>query len=50
MRKAYPSDLNDNQWVILEPLIPVNRVGRPREVDIREALNTVFYLTRSGCQ
>ncbi len=50
MRKAYPSDLNDNQWVILEPLIPVNRIGRPREVDMREVLNAIFYLTRSGCQ
>jgi putative transposase len=50
MRKAYPSDLNDEQWVILEPLIPVNQVGRPREVDMREVLNAIFYLTRSGCQ
>lgn len=50
MRKAYPSDLTDDQWAIIEPLIPVNRFGRPREVDIREVLNAVFYLTRSGCQ
>ena len=50
MRKAYPSDLTDEQWAIIEPLIPVNRVGRPRVVDMREILNTVFYLTRSGCQ
>jgi putative transposase len=50
MRKAYPSDLTDDQWAIIEPLIPVNRVGRPRKVDIREVLNAVFYLTRSGCQ
>ena len=50
MRKAYPSDLTDDQWAIIEPLIPVNRVGRPREVDMREVLNAIFYLTRSGCQ
>jgi putative transposase len=50
MRKAYPSDLSDDQWAIIEPLIPVNRVGRPREVDMREVLNAIFYLTRSGCQ
>jgi putative transposase len=31
-------------------LIPVNRVGRPRQVDMREVLNAIFYLTRSGCQ
>jgi putative transposase len=50
MRKAYPSDLTDEQWAIIEPLIPVNRVGRPRQVDMREVLNTIFYLNRSGCQ
>jgi putative transposase len=50
MRRAYPSDLTSDQWVIIEPLIPVNRVGRPREVDMREVLNAIFYLTRSGCQ
>jgi putative transposase len=50
MRKAYPSDMTDAQWMIIEPLIPVNRVGRPREVAMREVLNAIFYLNRSGCQ
>jgi putative transposase len=50
MRKAYPSDLTDEQWAIIEPLIPVHRVGRPREVAMREVLNTLFYQVRSGCQ
>jgi putative transposase len=50
MRRAYPSDLTDEQWAIIEPLIPVNRVGRPRVVEMREVLNAIFYLTRSGCQ
>ncbi len=50
MRKPYPSDLTDEQWEIIEPLIPVNTVGRPREVEMREVLNTIFYLNRSGCQ
>ena len=50
MRKPYPSDLTDEQWAIIEPLIPVNTVGRPREVDMREVLNAIFYLNRSGCQ
>ena len=50
MRKPYPSDLTDDQWAIIEPLIPVNSVGRPREVDMREVLNAIFYLNRSGCQ
>jgi putative transposase len=45
--------LTDGQWVILEPLIPparTTRGGRPREVDMREVVNTIFYLNRSGCQ
>jgi len=50
MRKAYPSDLSDTQWAIIEPLIPVATTGRPRTVDTREVLNAVFYQARSGCQ
>jgi putative transposase len=50
MRKPYPSDLTDAQWEIVEPLIPVNTVGRPRTVDLREVLNALLSLNRSGCQ
>src|SRR3954453_9153197 len=50
MRKPYPSDLTDEQWAIVQPLIPVHRVGRPRKVDMREVFNAIFYLNRSGCQ
>jgi putative transposase len=50
MRKPYPSDLTDAQWEIVRPLIPVYNVGRPREVDMREVVNTILYLNRSGCQ
>lgn len=52
-RKAYPSDLTDEQWALLEPLIPSARTGeggRPREVNMREMVNTILYLNRSGCQ
>lgn len=52
-RKPYPSDLTDEQWTILAPLIPAAhtpRGGRPREVDMREVVNTLLYLNRSGCQ
>src|SRR5437899_3807307 len=53
-RKSYPSDLTDEQWAILEPMIPPakqsNRGGRPRTVNMREVLNTLCYLNRSGCQ
>jgi putative transposase len=50
MRKPYPSDLTDQQWEIIDPLIPVHRVGRPRTVNMREVLNTIFYQAKSGCQ
>lgn len=52
-RKSYPSDLTDEQWAIMEPLIPAprsDRGGRPRELDMREVLNTLLDLNRSGCQ
>src|SRR5262252_9017436 len=53
-RKIYPSDLTDEQWAIVAPLIPPaksgSRGGHPRQVDMREVLNTLFYLNRSGCQ
>src|SRR5262245_39214112 len=50
MRKPYPSDLTDEQWAIIEPLIPVHAVGRPRTNDMREVLNAIFYLSRPGSQ
>src|SRR4051812_4766651 len=50
MRKAYPSDLTDDQWALIEPHIPVFDLGRPRDVDMREVLNAILSLNRSGCQ
>jgi putative transposase len=51
VRRTYPSDLTDTQWAILEPLVPASKHGgRPRAVDIREIINTILYLNRSGCQ
>jgi putative transposase len=50
-RKPYPTDLTDAQWAILEPLVPpAKHGGRPREVDVREVINTILYLNRTGCQ
>jgi putative transposase len=50
-RGAYSTDLTDAQWAIVEPLIPAcKHGGRPREVDMREVLNTILYLNRTGCQ
>jgi putative transposase len=60
-RKSYQTDLTDEQrelaesgllilWEIIEPLIPPPKPGgRPRKTDIREVINAIFYLLRSGC-
>ena len=53
-RKKYPSDLTDEQWALLGPMLPPpkqsKRGGRPRTVDMRAVLTTIFSLNRSGCQ
>lgn len=50
-RKAYPTDLSDAEWAIIGPLLPPPRpTGHPRTVDLREVLNGIFYLLRTGCQ
>ena len=47
----YPSDLSDHEWEILAPLIPPAKPGgRPRKWPMREILDAIFYLLRSGCQ
>ena len=47
-RKPSPSDLTNEQWAIVEPLIPPakqsRRGGHPRTVDMREVLNTIFHI------
>ena len=49
-RKSYPTDLTEGQWVRIAPLIPQAKPGgRPRSVDMREILNAICYVTRSGC-
>jgi putative transposase len=49
-RHIYPSDLSDAQWEILAPLIPPAKPGgRPRSSDMREVVNAIFYVVRSGC-
>lgn len=50
-RKPYPSDLTDDEWDILEPLVPLPKPGgRPRTAEMREVLNAIFYVLKSGCQ
>jgi len=47
----YETDLTDEQWQIIAPLIPSAKPGeREREIDIREVINAIFYLLKSGCQ
>jgi hypothetical protein len=47
----YPSDLTDEEWQHVEPLIPLAKPGgRKREVNIREVVNGVMYVLSTGCQ
>ena len=52
-RKPYPSDMTDEQWALIEPLLPRasrrHRRGRPRKSELREVVNALFYHTREGC-
>jgi putative transposase len=49
-RKAYKTDITDAQWQILEPLIPPAKPGgHPRTVNMREVVNGIFYVLRTGC-
>lgn len=48
-RKPYPSDLADAEWAKLKPLLPgENRIGSPREVEIREVVNALLYVADNG--
>ncbi len=50
-RKLYPTDLTDAQWEIVAPMLPpAKHGGRPRTVNLREVVNTILYLNRTGCQ
>ncbi len=50
MRTTYPTDLSDAEWRCLEPYLPAPRAtGRPRLYPLREIINAIFYVVRSGC-
>ena len=50
-KDRYPSDLTDAEWRLIEPMIPQEqRGGRPRKTDMREVMNAVRYVLRTGCQ
>jgi putative transposase len=50
---SYPSDLNEQQWSILAPLLDSARKskrGRPLKLGLRQVINGILYVTRTGCQ
>jgi len=50
-RKPYATDLTDDQWAMIEPLLPAAKPGgRPRTTDLRDVVNTLLYQNRTGCQ
>ena len=50
-RSNYPSDLSDEAWQVLDPLIPeVKRGGRPAAHERCEIVNAILYVLRTGCQ
>jgi putative transposase len=51
MRRPYPTDLSDAEWNYIEPHLPATKEhGRPRIHSLREILDAIFYVVRSGCQ
>jgi putative transposase len=49
-RLAYTTDLTDEEWQILEPLLPPEKTGgRPRKYPMREVINGLQYVLRGGC-
>jgi putative transposase len=50
-RQAYQSDLKDQEWTKIEPFFPMSpQKGRPQEWPLREIINAILYLLRTGCQ
>ncbi|MGW0569840.1 IS5 family transposase [Streptomyces tauricus] len=58
-RRAYPSDLSDARWELIEPVLSAWRFerrgraldfGRPPRHDLREIMNAILYVDRTGCQ
>ena len=48
---SYPTDLTDDQWAILEPLLQrADGPGRPTELELRTVINALLYKNRTGCQ
>jgi putative transposase len=48
--QSYPSDITDEQWALIQPHLPVYPGGRPRTTNLRDIVDAIFYLLRTGCQ
>jgi putative transposase len=48
--REYTSAITDEQWSLLEALIPKTNWGRPIEIDMRSAMNGMFYIVKTGSQ
>ncbi len=48
--QSYPSDVTDAQWALIEPHLPVYPGGRPRKTNLRDVVDAIFYVLRTGCQ
>src|ERR1700677_5329262 len=48
--QQYPSDWTDAQWALVKPFIPVYPGGRPRKTSMRDVVDAIFYIVRTGCQ
>jgi putative transposase len=51
-KRLYTSDVSDKEWEIIRPLLPLKKKGRgrPIELDMRQVVNAIFYVVRTGCQ
>lgn len=51
MKPRYKSDLTDKQWQLIAPHLPPEKAyGRPRTTDLRQVINALLYMSRTGCQ
>jgi putative transposase len=48
--QSYRSDVTDAQWSLIEPHLPTSSGGRPRKTNLRDLVDAIFYLLRTGCQ
>ena len=47
---SYKTDINEQEWLLIEEVFPVHKIGRPREYGNREIMNAIRYQQHTGCQ